>query len=134
MAIIKYVVVLVLLAHGAGHAMGFLASWTKLPMGFVDRPWVFGRAIKIQTPIGRAFGLLWLVALAGFIAAGMGVLLRQEWWSAPAFWSSVISIVAIVPWWNTITPSARIWPVIVDVVVLAALLGPWRDQISSIVG
>ena len=94
----------------------------------------FGGEIKIQTPIGRAFGLLWLGALVGFIAAGIGVLLRHEWWSAPAFWSSVISIVAIVPWWNTITPSARVWPVLVDVVVLAVLLGPWREQIARIIG
>ena len=106
MTVIRYVIVLALLAHGIGHVMGFLAAWTKLPMGFVDRSWVLGGDVKIQTAIGRAFGLIWLVALVGFIGAGLGLLLRQEWWSALATAGSVISIVAIVPWWNTATPSA----------------------------
>jgi hypothetical protein len=134
MTIIKYAIVLILLAHGAGHAMGFLAAWTRLPMGFVDRPWVFGGDVKIETPIGRAFGLFWLGALGGFVAAGIGVLLRQGWWSVSVFWGAVVSIVAILPWWNTITPSARVWPILVDVLALAVLLGPWRDQIARIIG
>ena len=130
MTVIKYVVVLVLLAHGVGHVMGFLAAWTKLPMGFVDRPWVFGGDVKIQTAIGRVFGLVWLVALVGFVGAGIGLLFQREWWSTLAIASSVVSILVIVPWWNTVTPSARLWPLLVDVLVLAALLGPWRDQIA----
>ena len=134
MTIIKYAVILALLFHGAGHAMGFLAAWTKVPMGFVDRPWVFGGDVKIDTPVGRVFGLIWLAALVGFIAAGIGALTGQEWWTAAAKWSSVISIVAIVPWWNTVTPTARLWPIIVDVLVLGALLGPWRDRIAGLMG
>jgi hypothetical protein len=134
MTIIKYVVILVLLFHGGGHALGFLAAWTRLPMGFTDRPWVFGGDVKIDTAVGRVFGLIWLVALVGFIAAGVGALVGQEWWGVAAFWSSLISIVAIVPWWNTVTPNARIWPILVDVLILAALLGPWRDQITGVMG
>jgi hypothetical protein len=103
-------------------------------MGFTDRPWVFGGAVRIQTAVGRSFGLLWLVALIGFIGAAVGLLQRQEWWGAVAVASSVISIAAIVPWWNTITPSARLSPLVADVVVLIALLGPWRDQIVRAVG
>ena len=134
MNVIKYVIVLALLAHGIGHVMGFLAAWTKLPMGFVDRPWVFGGEVKIQTAIGRIFGLLWLVALVGFVGAGIGLLLQRDWWSTLAIASSVISIAVIVPWWNTVTPSARLWPLLVDVLVLVALLGPWRDQITGAIG
>ena len=129
MNITKYAVVLVLLFHGIGHALGFLASWTKLPMGFVDQPWVFGGNIKIDTAVGRIFGVFWLVALVGFISAGIGVWGGQEWWTVAALWSSAISIVAIIPWWNAVTPSARIWPILVDVLVLIALLGPWKDRL-----
>ena len=84
MDFIKYIVVLALLGHGAGHAMGF-----------VDRPWVFGGDVTIQTAVGRAFGLIWLVALVGFIGTGLGLLLQQEWWSGLAVASAVVSIVAI---------------------------------------
>ena len=134
MAFIKYIVVLALLGHGAGHAMGFLAAWTRFPMGFVDRPWVFGGDVTIQTAVGRAFGLIWLVALVGFIGTGLGLLLQQEWWSGLAVASAVVSIVAILPWWHTIAPSARLWPLLVDVLVLVALLGPWRDPIARAIG
>jgi hypothetical protein len=134
MNIIKYAVVLILVFHGIGHVMGFLAAWTKVPMGFVDRPWVFGGDVKIDTPIGRVFGLVWLVALVGFVAAGIGVLTGQGWWTTAAILGSLVSIVAIVPWWNTVTPTARMWPIIVDVLLLVALLGPWRDQITGLMG
>ncbi len=132
MAIVKYIVVLALLGHGAGHAIGFLAAWTELPMGFRDQPWLLGGEVRIQTGVGRAFGLLWLAALAGFIGAALGLLYRQQWWEVLAVASSVISIIAIVPWWSTVTPSPRFWALLVDVVVLIGLRGPWQDQLGPI--
>ncbi len=132
MAIVKYIVVLALLGHGAGHAIGFLAAWTRLPMGFRDHPWLLGGDVGIQTGVGRVFGLLWLAALAGFIGAALGLLFRQQWWEVLAVASSVVSIIAIVPWWNTFTPSPRFWALAVDVVVLIGLRGPWRDQIRPL--
>jgi hypothetical protein len=103
-------------------------------MGFVDRPWVLGGEVKIDSAIGRIFGLIWLAALVGFVAAGVGVFLQRDWWSSLALAGSIASLVAILPWWNTVTPSARFWPVAVDVAVLIALLGPWRDQLARLVG
>jgi hypothetical protein len=129
---VRYIVALVLLGHGAGHALGFLAAWTELPMGFRDRPWILGEDVKIQTAVGRAFGFLWFAALAGFIGAALGLLLRQQWWEVLAVAASTISILAILPWWNTVTPGPRLWALLVDVVVLIGLLGPWKDQIGRV--
>lgn len=129
---VKYVVALALLGHGAGHALGFLAAWTDLPMGFREAPWIFGGDVEIRTPVGRAFGLLWLAALAGFVVAALGLLLRQEWWGVLAVAGSVMSILAILPWWNTVTPGPRLWALLVDVVVLVGLLGPWKDRVSGV--
>ncbi len=129
---VKYVVALALLGHGTGHALGFLAAWTELPMGFRDHAWIFGGDVKMDTAAGRVFGLLWLAALAGFIGAALGLLLRQEWWGVLAVAGSMISILAILPWWNTVTPGPRSWALLVDVVVLIGLLGPWRDQIDRV--
>ncbi len=128
----RYIVALALLGHGAGHAIGFLAAWTDLPMGFRDNPWVFGGDVKIQTGLGRAFGILWLAALASFIGAAAGMLLRQQWWGAAAVAGSLISLLAILPWWSAVAPGPRFWALLVDVLILIGLRGPWKDQIQSI--
>lgn len=132
MAIVKYIVALALLGHGVGHSLGFLAAWTELPMGFRDHSWVFGGDVKIETGIGRGFGILWLAALAGFIGAALGLLLRQQWWGGLAVAASVLSLLAILPWWNTVTPGPRFWALLVDVVVLLGLLGPWKEEIGRV--
>ena len=73
-------------------------------MGFRDNPWVFGGSVRIQTGIGRVFGILWAAALAGFIGAAAGMLLRQQWWGAIAVAGSLVPILAILPWWNAVAP------------------------------
>jgi hypothetical protein len=126
---LKYLVVLVLLAHGIGHVMGFLAAWTSLPMGFTARPWLLSGDVTVQSAIGRAFGLLWLVAMVGTVGAALGLLSGQGWWTPMAIAASVISLVAILPWWNTVTPGSRLWATLVDLAIIGALAGPWRDRI-----
>lgn len=126
---VKTIVALVLLGHGIGHIMGFLAAWTSIPMGFTDRPWLLGDA-AIDSGLGRAFGVIWLVALAGFVAAGVGLLAGQDWWKAAAVAAAVVSLVVILPWWNTVTPGSKLAAVLVDVITLIVLFSPWGDQIK----
>ena len=40
--LLKWLLALVLIAHGIGHITGVSAFWTKLPMGFNQNPWIFG--------------------------------------------------------------------------------------------
>lgn len=128
-AALKYIVAVVIIAHGIGHVMGFLAAWTDVPMGFTDSPWVLSQDVSVQGPVGRAFGLLWLVALIGFAGAGLGLLAGQDWWRWLAVAASVVSIVVILPWWNTVNPSARTWALLVDLIVLVALVPGWGEQV-----
>lgn len=84
-----------LVIHGVGHAAGL---W----MG------------------NRIFAAVWLVGLAGFVAAGLaflGVVVPREWWRALAVASAVVSLVAVVPWWRSV-PQAFI----ADAGVLMAVL------------
>ncbi|NIM95805.1 MAG: hypothetical protein GTO18_19060 [Anaerolineales bacterium] len=134
MNVISIVVGIILLVHGIGHIMGFLASWTNLPMGFTDRPWIFSGGIHMKSVVGKVFGLLWLVAMIGFIASAIGIFTNQSWWPTTAVAASVVSLVAIVPWWNTVTPGSRVGAVIVDVITLVALLGPWKESIIDRIG
>jgi hypothetical protein len=132
---LRLILAVILIAHGLGHIMGFLAAWTNVPMGFTDRSWLLSTGVTVQSALGKAFGLLWLVALVALVGAGLGVWLRADWWPTLAIVGSVISLLAILPWWNTVAPSPRIWASLVDIVTIAVLLVPsWRDQLTRAVG
>lgn len=109
---------LALIFHGVGHVMGFLASWTSIPQGFTDKAWVFSHGITIKSHIGRAFGLLWLAAMACSIGAGIALILDTNGWDILAVWGAVFSLVVMLPWWNTITSGARNWGSLFNLVIL----------------
>lgn len=132
--ILRWVVIIVLLAHGIGHIMGFLAAWTTVPMGFTDRPWLFSDTITVESAVGRAFGLLWLVAMIAFLGAAFGLIGHQVWWRPLLIAAAVISLAAILPWWNTVTAGPRFGAVLVDLAILIALLPPWGLQIEQAIG
>ncbi|MBZ0299384.1 MAG: hypothetical protein K8J31_06580 [Anaerolineae bacterium] len=127
--LVRWAILIVLLAHGVGHVMGFLAAWTNVPMGFTDRPWVLSSTVTLESAVGRAFGLLWLVALVAFLGGVYGLIGHQDWARTLLIAAAFISLVAILPWWNTVTAGSRLGAVLVDVVVIAALLPPWGVQI-----
>lgn len=127
--VLRLIVAIILVMHGLGHVMGFSAAWTPAKMGLSDRPWIFSPGITIDTPVGQAFGLLWLVAMVGFVASGLGLLFSQGWWPQLAIASAVVSLVAVLPWWETVPPGARYGAVLADLLVLALLLGPWSERV-----
>ena len=121
-----------LIVHGLAHISGFIASWTKSLAGYTENPWIFSSTITLQSPAGRAFGLLWLVGSVGFVGTGLGLIFGQNWWPASAMAASVISLVVIVPWWNMVPPGAK-FGAFFDVVVIIVLLLPLKDKILELV-
>ena len=119
---LRVVSAIVLVAHGLGHVLGFLAAWTSITMGFTGRPWIFGGA-EIGSPVGKLFGLVWLVALAGFVAAGYALYRDESWWGTVAVAASILSLAVILPWWNTVTPGSRFGAVLVDMIAIAVVVG-----------
>lgn len=126
----RWAVGIFFMLHGLGHTMGFLAAWTHVDVGFDDTPWILTGDVRIRSPIGWAFGMLWLVAMAGWVVAGWGVIDGAEWWPALAKGAAVVSLAAIVPWWNTVPTGARLG-VLADVVILAGLLSTWGRDIAD---
>ncbi len=118
MALVKWLLALALIMHGIGHIIGFMAAWTTIPMGWVDAPWILGGGFRIASPVGKAWGLLWLIALIAFVGAGLGLLQGQPWWLPLATAAAVISVVAIVPWWPSAPAGARYGGMIANLVVL----------------
>lgn len=129
--VVRYGLILALIAHGLGHVMSFLSAWTTVPMGFTNSPWIFSQDVFITSPIGRLFGLFALAVVAVTAAAGIGALSGRPWWPTAAVIGAVLSLILILPWWNTFTPGSRLWAVLADVVILVALLPGWREQVIA---
>jgi cytochrome c biogenesis protein CcdA len=131
---IRWLIVIAMLMHGVGHIMFFLESFTDQAMGFSAEPWLLPGGFTAASPVGKAFALLWLLAMLGFLAAAIGLLLRQEWWPALAVAAAVISLVVLLPWWNVIAPSSRVWVLLADVVIIVAFGLPWKTQVIEALG
>jgi hypothetical protein len=127
----RFVFALPLIGHGLAHISGFLASWTSNTAGYTDDAWLFSPGITLSSPLGRGFGILWLVAAIALAGSGFGVLFQQDWWPTLAIVGSLLSLAAIVPWWKTVPPGARIGAAF-DLLILIALLLPWNDQIVDL--
>ena len=131
---IRWLIAIAMLMHGVGHIVFVMAAFTETPMEFSTAPWLLPGAFTVDSPVGKAFALLWLLAMLGFMVAAVGLILRKEWWPSLAVAAAVVSLVVLLPWWNTITPSSRVWVLLADVVVIAAFGMPWKDQVVKALG
>lgn len=120
-----------MIVHGLAHISGFLAAWTSIDVGYSDRPWLFSTNVNLDSPIGRIFGVLWLVAAVGLAGSGLGLLLRQEWWPTVAVLAAGISLVVIVPWGQTVPPGARVGAGF-DLLIIIALQTPIRGLLLDL--
>ena len=120
---LRFILAIPFLLHGLAHLSGLLASWTSIDTGYTGKPWLFSQSITLQSAVGRVFGLLWLAAASGFIGSALGIVFRQGWWPPIALVSAALSLVVIVPWWQTVPPGARFGGFF-DLVVLVVLLSP----------
>jgi hypothetical protein len=127
----KYLVAFVLIMHGLAHIAGPLGFWTSGPQAFAEKPWLLSQGITPQSTVGRLFGLVWLVAVLGFVGAGLGLLFGQAWWPTLAVAAAVVSLVAIVPWVRLVPPGA--WAgACLDLVILVALLPAWGSSVVEV--
>lgn len=133
----QIIIAIILVGHGIGHIMGFLETWTSwqpfADPSFNELPWIFSDGIFIHSAVGKVFGLFWLVAMIGFFAAAIGLIANQSWWSTVAIIASILSLLAVIPWWNTFTPGimSKQSAVVFDIIILVALLGPWKDALLT---
>jgi hypothetical protein len=124
----KYLFAFLLIMHGLAHIAGPLGFWSSGPQAFAEKPWIFSRGLTPGSTTGRAFGVLWIVAIAGLAGAGVGLLTGQGWWPTLALVAAAISLAAIVPWVRVVPPGA--WAgACLDLVILTALLMPWGNRV-----
>ena len=121
-----------LILHGIAHISGFIGSWTSNLAGFVERPWILSSTVTLRDPIGRAFGLLWLVALISLVGAGLGLIFGQDWWPSLTVIGAALSLIVILTWWNTVPPGAKVGAAF-NLLVIILLLLPLKSRILELV-
>lgn len=140
---LRAVIAVVLLFHGVGHFMGVIPAFRLLGAGGGLGPeWLKGwssRSWLLTGLIGdgaaRALSVvLFLAAMIGFIIAGLALLnwlFPHAWWWTAAVVSAVISLAAIVLYWNAfiyLFPH-KVGAIAVDIAVLICLLGAcWPSE------
>lgn len=124
----KLIFAAVLIAHGIGHVMAPQAAFA--PPGPLPRaaPMV-ATGLTITSSPGKALSLLWLVPMVGFLLGTYGLWTGESWWRPVLAASSVVSIAAVLPWWGVMPVFSYLGALAVDVLVLAAALTPWGDQL-----
>ena len=125
---LKFVIAIVLIAHGLANLGGVFAPWAKDMAGFKDAPWLFSQNITYKSGVGKAFSLVWLLSTACLVISGTGLLLNQPWWISVAIAGCICSLVSILPWWKAVVPGAY-FGAVVDVVVSVFLITPLRSLI-----
>ena len=125
---LKLIAALVLAGHGIGHLMAPQAAF--LPPGALPRnaPGLLA-GTTIVSNAGKAMSVLWLLPLVGFVVATYGFWTGTAWWRPLMAASAVISIVAVLPWWNVMPAFSYLGALDVDALVLVSLATPWGDQL-----
>ncbi len=124
---------LVLLGHGLGHTTGLAGAWSDMQTGFSDKPWIFGGNVRLRSPIGKVFGLVFLTATILFVVSSIATFTGSESWRTFAIAGSVASIACMVPWWNTVIFGARLG-VLLDVAIILVLLVPGGESFVDFFG
>lgn len=97
---VRWPLAVLLVAHGAIHALGFIWAFDLAEVEGLGGPSMIIAGLESGHPAILAFGILWLVAMVGFMIAGVGVALRT-WWALPLAGAAAgISLVPTVVWWN----------------------------------
>ena len=126
LATLRIVFAVILIAHGIGHYMGVLSSFN------VKMSPSQSSTSKLLDPLlGESFSrvlcfVLHLLPLVGFLAAGwalLGWLVPQDWWIPLAVISAVLSMLALVFYWNGLAFAFnKVGAVLVNLAVLICLL------------
>ncbi|HET7235428.1 MAG TPA: hypothetical protein VFK59_03240 [Actinomycetota bacterium] len=131
MGVLRLLFAMFLILHGLGHAIWFMGAWVPVGETRFREPWLFSEGVTIESPAGKVIGLLALVTTVGFVAAGWGLLGREDWWRATAIASAVLSLIVVVPWWRSSPGTTSINATLADVAILLVALLPIGQELAE---
>jgi hypothetical protein len=125
---IRYLLAFITFMHGLAHISGFFAAWTKADVDYTKNPWVFSKGVMLNSPTGKVFGILWLVAAVALAASGFGLAFGGAWWPGTAVLGAAVSLLVILPWLQSVPPGA--WAgAAFDAFILLGLAPPWKEAV-----
>jgi hypothetical protein len=115
---LRIALALVVGAHGIGHVL-FLAPLLGVAgWGQSARSWLLG-----DSGLARGMGsIIWLAAIAGFIAVTIGILSESSWWRTLAIISALVSILGLALFWSTPASSPALSALVFNLLVMGSLL------------
>ena len=112
----RWLVIALLTLHGLVHMVGFAAVWGLGQPGAVTRVPAIPAGLTAGSPAVLALGVLWLIAMAAFLAAAAGLLIHAAWWRVVAAGAAALSLLLCAAWWND-----ALVGIIINVAILAGL-------------
>ncbi len=127
--LVRAILAIIVGAHGIGHVLFLAAVLGLTDWGQSSSSWLLSSEV-VAKAVG---GVIWAVALIGFVAAAIGVFSESSWWRTLAVVVSLVSLAGLALFWDNPPTQPVIAAAIFDVVVLLALL-VFKWPPSSVVG
>lgn len=126
----RWVVGIVLLAHGVGHVLGLMPLFTQnLPDGWNLRSWALTEAVGESAAKGIG-AVLFATSTLIFVLAGLAVLgwgVPFEWWKPLGVSGAIVSTVTIVLFWSAfpaLVPN-KVGALAVNVILIGNWVNVW---------
>ena len=111
--VLRAIIAFVFAFHGIGHAMGIIPALGVVDTANSSQGWMknwSSRSWLLTNLLGESVSrvlciLLYGVALLGFLGAALALLgwgLPHEWWRTLAVFSAVVSLLALLLFWNAL--------------------------------
>jgi hypothetical protein len=125
---LRFIIGVFMVLHGLVHLLYAGHSWRlfelRPEMAWPDGSWAFSKLLGDSTTRTLA-SVLYVLATIGFVAGGVGVFARQEWWRVVVVGSAAFSTAIILLFWDgrmqAVTDKGLI-AVLINLAILVALL------------
>lgn len=116
---LKIVIIGAVLLHGLGHFLfaaplfGVASDWKQS-----TRSWLLGDSNWTRI----AGGILFVIAILGFVIAAWGMISGAAWWRSLLIGSAMVSQIGMIAFWSSPVPSGVIPATVFNIIVLGSLL------------
>ena len=129
----KQLLSILLIVHGLIHLMFEFVIYdanTATYVGWSRQSWALNTLG--QTAVSIIGIILWSLTIAGFVVAGILLLIKQKAWRITTIVTSFISLIAYLLLWNGLAPEPIYWvvgPIIGGVAIVGLLIFRWpKDE------
>ena len=120
--------------HGLIHITFLLNIYdpnTSDYVGWTRQSWILSNALGTTavTVIGLS---LWSLTIAGFVVAGIMLLLKKKQWRITAIVASFISLIAYLFLWDGLAPEPMTWimgPIVSGLIIITLFVFKWPKDV-----